>query len=339
MSNPQYFSKFAGVLAGNHRRENPRPRRSSPFKLESLEARVLLSADLGGAISVADILNSPTFGNQQAVVQDTQPVQVPATTYSAPAPTLAPTSTPSQATGQIYYVSSGGSDSNAGSASSPWHSIQAAAQRLQAGDTAILMDGTYQEGSISFANSGTADNPITIKAQNKWGAILSSTSGDSPAISINKSYITIEDLRISVSPNNQSSGVLSSANCAIRAFESNEPTSANPTSGVVGLTARGLLIDYSAQRTTGIKSNQDFTLIENCEVHSALELYNNKNSIVRNNVVYGNDGWGDSFTQQIGCPEPAGVREHVPYDGPEWTGSSLRWQFRHCMGLRSKHRN
>jgi len=162
------------------------------------------------------------------------------------------------------------------------------------------MDGTYQEGSISFANSGTASNPITIKAQNKWGAVLSSVSGDSPAISINRSYITIQDLRISVSPNNSSSGVASSADCAIRAFESNEPTMANPTSGVVGLTARGLLIGYSAQRTTGIKSNQDFTLIENCEVHSALELYNNKDSIVRNNVVYGNDSWGDSFTSKSG---------------------------------------
>src|SRR6476659_267971 len=108
MTDPKYFSKFAGLLAENRRRENLRPPRSSPFKLESLEARVLLSADLGGAISVAALLNSPTFGNQQPVVQQTQPVQVPATTYTAPAPTPAPTSTPSQATGQMYYVSPGG---------------------------------------------------------------------------------------------------------------------------------------------------------------------------------------------------------------------------------------
>ena len=62
MSDPRYYSKLPGVVVGNQRRENPRPRRSSPFNLESLEARVLLSGDLGGAISVSDILNSPTFG-------------------------------------------------------------------------------------------------------------------------------------------------------------------------------------------------------------------------------------------------------------------------------------
>ena len=85
MSDPRYLSKFAGLLAGNHRRKNPRPRRSSPFKLESLEARVLLSADLGGAMSVADMLNSPTFGNQQAVVQDVQASQpVVASTSTTP---------------------------------------------------------------------------------------------------------------------------------------------------------------------------------------------------------------------------------------------------------------
>ena len=150
-------------------------------------------------MSVADILNSSTFG-QQTVAPNTQPVQVQAISYSIPSPTPALSPATSQSTGNVFYVSPGGSDSNAGSASSPWHSIHAAAQRLQAGDTAILMDGVYEEGSIRFGTSGTADNRITLKAQNKWGAILSSTSSTDPAISVNASYITIEDLRISVSP-------------------------------------------------------------------------------------------------------------------------------------------
>src|SRR4051812_1778698 len=88
MGNPQYFSKFTGLLFARGM-ENARPRRSSPFRLESLEARVLLSGDLGGAMSVADILNSSTFGGQQAVVQNTQPVQVQDISYSNPSPTPA----------------------------------------------------------------------------------------------------------------------------------------------------------------------------------------------------------------------------------------------------------
>jgi len=191
-------------------------------------------------------------------------------------------------------VSPGGSDSNAGSASAPWHSIQAAAQRLQPGDTAILMDGIYQEGQIRFGTSGTADNRITLKAQNKWGAILSSTSSANPAISINASYITIEDLRISVSPSNVAGG-LSSANGAIRAWESNTPTASNPSTGYVGFTARGVLVDASSQRSVGIKVNQDFSLVENCEIHSSLEGFNNTGTIFRNNTIYGGDAWGDSI--------------------------------------------
>jgi hypothetical protein len=157
------------------------------------------------------------------------------------------------------------------------------------------MDGTYTEGQIQFANSGTADKPITIKAQNKWGAVLSSMSGDNPAISITQSYITIEDLRISVSPNNPNNGVASSADAAIRAWNSNTPSASNPTTGWVGFTARGVLVDASSMKSVGIKTNQDFSLVENCEIHSSLEAFNNKDTTFRNNVIYGGDVWGDSI--------------------------------------------
>ena len=407
MKDVQYFSKLRGFLSGPRRRNTSRAgtRRTSRFRLESLEARVLLSADLGGALSVAEILNSPTIGAQQAVVQNVQPVQVAASTSSvigtiniarathengnayvvsqdfgtgrdtpsaatvsdlhifengrelgpahsvhadienlgngrfsywggsagtamnlffsasdnsnpltngrtytymvgsgsavAPtptptqAPTPAPTSTPSQSTGQVYYVSPGGSDGNAGTASAPWRSIQAAAQHLQAGETAVLMDGTYEEGSIVFANSGTAVNPITIKAQNKWGAVLSSISGARPAISIDKSYITIEDLRISVSPNNSGSTTYSSKNASVRAWNTLDPSVSNPSTGTQGFTARGLLVDAtSASRDTGIKTNQDFSVIENCVVHNEIETVNTNGTIIRNNTVYDGGPYG-----------------------------------------------
>ncbi|WP_447987231.1 right-handed parallel beta-helix repeat-containing protein [Nitrospira sp. Nam74] len=88
MTDTQYFSKLRGFLSGRGRRKTPRPgaRRSSAFSVESLEARVLLSADLAGAISVADIIKSTTFGQQPAVVQNVQNVQ------TAPASTATTTS-------------------------------------------------------------------------------------------------------------------------------------------------------------------------------------------------------------------------------------------------------
>ena len=81
MGDTQYFSKLRGFLSGKRRRKTARAgtRRTSRFGLESLEARVLLSADLSGTMSVADILKSP-IGAQQAVIQNVQPSQAIATT-------------------------------------------------------------------------------------------------------------------------------------------------------------------------------------------------------------------------------------------------------------------
>ena len=55
--------------------------------------------------------------------------------------------------------------------------FQAAAQRLHAGDTAILMDRERtRKAPDQFCEFGAASDPITLKAQNKWGAIVSSVS-------------------------------------------------------------------------------------------------------------------------------------------------------------------
>lgn len=66
-----------------------------------------------------------------------------------------------------YYVSPGGSDSNttsqAQSASTPWKTIQHAANNMVAGDTCIIRAGTYRE-TVTVPKSGTSSAPITFKA-------------------------------------------------------------------------------------------------------------------------------------------------------------------------------
>ncbi|MBN1351288.1 right-handed parallel beta-helix repeat-containing protein [candidate division KSB1 bacterium] len=65
-----------------------------------------------------------------------------------------------------YYVSPGGNDSytktQAQSPATPWRTIQKAANSVYGGDTIVLDDGVYQEGVITFANSGTAQQWITL---------------------------------------------------------------------------------------------------------------------------------------------------------------------------------
>jgi len=62
--------------------------------------------------------------------------------------------------GTVYYVAPTGSDSNPGTESQPWQTIQKAADTLVAGDTVYIRAGTYEEQVIPV-NSGSANNYIT----------------------------------------------------------------------------------------------------------------------------------------------------------------------------------
>lgn len=78
---------------------------------------------------------------------------------------------PSLAYGLTYYVAPGGHDGNAGTQSSPWASIQRAADVMVAGDTVVIAPGVYIE-AVDITRSGTPGAYITYQAMP--GAVMES---------------------------------------------------------------------------------------------------------------------------------------------------------------------
>lgn len=86
-------------------------------------------------------------------------------------------SVPSFAAGTTYYVSETTGDDartpqQATDRTTPWKTIQKAADTLTAGDTCIILAGTYRE-TVTPANSGTPGNPITFKADTGATVVIS----------------------------------------------------------------------------------------------------------------------------------------------------------------------
>ena len=96
----------------------------------------------------------------------------------------------------IYYVSATGSDTNPGTSSYPFKSIQKAANVAMPGDTVMVLAGSYNE-RIQITRSGSAGAPITFLAS---GTVI--TQG----FTVKASYITIKGFEITNTPDNDTDG-------------------------------------------------------------------------------------------------------------------------------------
>lgn len=102
--------------------------------------------------------------------------------------------------GSTFYVSKSGSNSNSGSYTAPWLTIQHAASSVKASATVYVEAGVYNE-SVSFPASGTASNYITFESYPGQTATIDGTglsvSGTQGLINIiNQSYITVSGFEI-----------------------------------------------------------------------------------------------------------------------------------------------
>jgi hypothetical protein len=112
-------------------------------------------------------------------------------------------------TGATFYVSTTGSDSANGSMSTPWLTIQHAANTVTAGATVYVEGGVYNE-AVNFPNSGTASEPITFESYPGQTAVIDGTGvtccTSNPASSgnetqglitiVNQSYVYVNGFEI-----------------------------------------------------------------------------------------------------------------------------------------------
>ena len=110
----------------------------------------------------------------------------------------------SAALGQVntsYYVSPSGNDSNPGTQSAPWRTVQHAADTARAGSTVNVRGAIYEE-LVSINVSGNAsDGFITFRSYPGETAVLDAThftpSGRQGVLTIhNQSYVRIEGFEI-----------------------------------------------------------------------------------------------------------------------------------------------
>jgi hypothetical protein len=109
-------------------------------------------------------------------------------------------------TGQTFYVSPTGSDSNPGTLAAPWRTVQKAFNVLQPGQRALVRAGTYAE-SLDMARAGTAAAPITVENYPGERPIVNG-GGERPLeISASGAYFRIKGFVFQNSPYNSGGNV------------------------------------------------------------------------------------------------------------------------------------
>jgi parallel beta-helix repeat protein len=187
-----------------------------------------------------------------------------------------------------YYVSSSGSDTNSGSQSSPWKTIQKAENTANSGDTVIVSTGTYTE-RVSVTRPG-----ITFQAQG--------------TVTMNGFHVTAD-------------------NAVVNGFEITNSSNSDEENGTgVYVRAKNCTIENNYVHDTAREgillsdSSLTQTATQNCTVKNNKVYHAEMAGIViqgQNHLVEGNEVWG---TEQYGplWPNPP---SYIDADGLRYFGS------------------
>jgi hypothetical protein len=230
-----------------------------------------------------------------------------------------------RASGAVYYVATGGDDSNPGTAEMPWRTLTKAALEPQAGDTVLIRGGEYHEQLVP-AHSGRPDAPITFKASPGEPVILigNDATDQNGLLVRGQSYIVFEGITVrgfhqgfgckapghhivvrrNVFENNLSAGVSSAGHqpgttkdcCDYLTIEDNT------------VRHNGYHLDGSPAMAPGEGWGSGITLQPDSNPYLFDSDYTRFHSIIRRNIVYHNyDGTGGDADNDADHSEGHGI--------------------------------
>lgn len=191
-----------------------------------------------------------------------------------------------------YYVSPSGSDSNDGSQSSPWLTIQNAANHVVPGSVVHVGPGTYGE-AVDIKASGNQAAPIIIVSDTQWGAKVLGTPASNFAIYLEGDYVNIDGFDITnINSTSGHVGVMAVGNHD--QVIGNNIHDIDPMGGSDGLGGAGILLGTASTCCSNALENivhdiGDFT-VSWASTHGiyAEEPY----GTIANNITYRNQGYG-----------------------------------------------
>ena len=98
--------------------------------------------------------------------------------------------------GNVYFVSSSGNDSKAGSYTAPWKTVANAVRHMRAGDITYLENGYACTTELTLSSSGTLSAPMAIVAYPNSTATIGSATGPATGISVTGSNWVLSGLTL-----------------------------------------------------------------------------------------------------------------------------------------------
>ena len=252
-----------------------------------------------GTISSSGLYTAPGVVPNPATVTVTAVSQADATKSAAAQVTIRAVA------GIAFYVSTTGSDSNPGTLSSPWRTIQRAANSVQAGDIVYVRGGVFNE-SVNISVSGSAiAGPITFQSYPGETAIVDGTGLVPPTSSTqglinitNQSYISIQGFEIRNYQTSSASAIpagiwVSGSGSNIQILNNvvhNIVTTSEASGNAFGIAVYGTAAPASLDSVT-ISGNQVYNL-KTGQSESVNVDGNVTNFVITNNSIHDNDNIG-----------------------------------------------